>query len=289
MYPHAKLFICLLLVSLLVACGTTQATQPTLEITPPEPAEVDSLLVYQDIPYNSTQALDIYQPANEGPYPLVVILHGGGAHKESVSALSRAAASLGAVVFAPEYHSAPPYPPVKPILQAPEDAACAVRFARAVAVQFKANPERVLVIGHSGGGFVAADLALAGDDFHGDCLIDAGSALVDAVVGLDGAYDVINCCVDPFRLEQAPIEEWNLLSPYAYVDRKPIRKGVAFFMTYGNEPEIKEMAIDFAARLEAAGYPVTLEESPGTDHGSMSSPDAQGIMDLIRKAFALFQ
>lgn len=275
--------VCFFLAVLLIACNPAQ---PTLQIAPPEPQRSDTLLIYKDIPYNSTQTLDVYQPLSDGPHPLVLILHGGNTGKDHVSALSRAVAELGAVVFTPLYHSGQPYPPVKPILWGPDDAACALRFARAVAGQFSADPGRALVIGHSAGGFVAADLGLAGDDFDGDCLIEGGSALADVVVGLDGAYDVINCCIDTSRLEQAPIDEWKLLSPYAYIDRKPIRKGLTFFLIYGREPELRDLAKDFAGRLESAGYPVTLAESPGTEHLSMTNPDAPGIMDLIRTALA---
>ena len=265
------------------------ASQPALQITPPQPTQTDTLRIYKDIPYTSTKLFDIYQPAATGPHPLVLILHGGGMNKERIMYLSRVVAQLGAVVFTPTYSSGAPMPSYQRITQGPEDAACALRFAKAVSAQFDADPGRVLVIGHSAGGFVGADLALAGDEFHGDCLIDKGSALPDAFVGLDGAYDVVNCCIDSIRLEQASRNEWDRIVPFTYIGHKPVHAGLAFFLVYGLEPELKDMALAFAAALEAAGYPVTVSESPGTDHLLMTSPESPGILSAIQQALALLK
>lgn len=51
-----------------------------------------------------------------------------------------------------------------------QDAACALRFARAKAADYGGDPARVIVVGYSGGGTAGAVMALAGDDFDGDCL-----------------------------------------------------------------------------------------------------------------------
>ena len=149
--------------------------------------------VAKDIAYTSEQKMDIYSPITPGDWPIVVVLHGGGSTKSEVQGISQAIAQRGAVVFAPKYRSSEPLLPSDTITQGPEDAACAVRFARAKAAGYGTKPTpRLILVGHSAGGAIGMTVMLAGDDFKGDCLVNEGSALPDAFVGLDGAYDILS-------------------------------------------------------------------------------------------------
>jgi pimeloyl-ACP methyl ester carboxylesterase len=252
-------------------------TQPAL----PQPTQANNTLIYKNIPYTSARKLDVYQPIKPGTPLLVVILHGGGGTKEAVAALSEAVSSQGAIVVAPTYYSIPPRPPDYPILKGPEDVACAVRFARTVATQLQEHPEKLVIIGHSGGGTMGADVALAGDDFLGDCLVEGGSALPDVFIGLDGAYDLVNCCIDEDILSLAPREEWDQLVPYTYVNRLPIRQGLEFHLIFGIEQALKGMALEFGAMLTSAGYPVTVSEAPGVEHDVMAYPGSSRVYTII--------
>ena len=113
---------------------------PTYQPTPDMPTPTLSTLldrhletnVAKDIAYTSEQKMDIYSPIMPGDWPIVVVLHGGGCStKSEVQGISQAIAQRGAVVFAPQYRSSEPLLPSDLITQGPEDAACAVRFARA--------------------------------------------------------------------------------------------------------------------------------------------------------------
>ncbi len=111
------------------------AHQPTVTFapTPVALALIESL----DIPYTSERALDVYAPQQKGDWPVVVFLHGGSLRKDSIKGVSRVIAGRGAVVFAPTWHSSE-----SNILDAQgeplgfNDAACAVRFARAKATEY---------------------------------------------------------------------------------------------------------------------------------------------------------
>ena len=74
------------------------------------------------------------------------------------------------------------------------DVKAAVQFVRARAAEFAIDPDRIGVMGDSAGGYLAAILALAGDQFTSAYRDDpnAGTPVnVKAVVGFYGIYDML--------------------------------------------------------------------------------------------------
>jgi acetyl esterase/lipase len=265
---------------------------PTYQPTPDMPTPTLSALldrhleinVAKDIAYTSEQKMDIYSPITPGDWPIVVVLHGGGSTKSEVQGISQAIAQRGAVVFAPQYRSSEPILPSDTITQGPEDAACAVRFARAKAAGYGTKPTpRLILVGHSGGGAIGMTVMLAGDDFKGDCLINEGSALPDAFVGLDVPYDILSL-VSPDNLRKAPMEQWRLMTPFSYVDRKPIRQNVSFYLLCGVEDGARQMGLRMHQALQAAGYPSYLAFLPGVSHTMMASPSTKQVLSVILEA-----
>jgi acetyl esterase/lipase len=129
------------------------------------------------------QFADVYAPEHHGSWPVVVMVHGRPRTPADMAELARAVAAGGAVVFNIDYRG------VRPYLQqgwpeAVEDVACAVRFARARAASFGGDGRRVVLVGHSFGGYLGTLVALAGDEFNGECLAPAESALPNAWVGV---------------------------------------------------------------------------------------------------------
>lgn len=259
------------------------ATQilPTLESLPawwliPTPSSQAPLevIVTPNVPYTSERLLDVYRPATTGDWPVVVVFHGGLDSKSTVSDLARAIAEQGTVVFAPTWHADPPRLSSS-IRVGAEDAACAIRFARAHASTYGAHDNRVVVVGQSAGALVGALMMLAGDEFHGDCLTEQGSALPDAFVGLDGIYDPI-----PFIPEEvlraAPTDSLSI-DPYTYVDRGPRREGVRFLLFVGSYETAQRHSQAFRDALQAAGYDVLLVQVPGVDHVGMARPLPQTV------------
>ena len=101
------------------------------------------------------------------------------------------------------------------------DAACAVRFARAKAAEYGGDAAHIVLIRHCAGGAAGATLMLAGDDFHGDYLVQEGSALPDAFVGLDEAYELPKYTSES-TIKKSSAEAWAFVNPYTYIDRQPI-------------------------------------------------------------------
>jgi predicted esterase len=96
--------------------------------------------------------------------------------------LSTAVASYGAVVFVPNWRTQ-----VSEVLeQGAEDAACAIRFARANAEDYGGDPARITGAGHSAGAMIVALMGLVGDEFSGDCLVSEGTATWTASLPLKG-------------------------------------------------------------------------------------------------------
>ena len=235
-----------------------------------------------DIPYTSKQLLDVYAPVEKGNWPLVIAFHGGDEFKSSVSDIARAVAPRGAVVFAPTYYAHEHNLSV-PIAQSSEDAACAVRFARAHASEYGGNADRVIVIGHSFGGTMGALLMLAGNDFHGDCLTQEGNALPDAFVGLDGVYDLIPI-ISPTVLQEKPVDILRN-NPITYIRRTPKRETVSFLLFVGVMYELRVEGQMFRDDLQSAGYNVQLFEISGADHQAMVRPwpaTIDAIASLLR-------
>ncbi len=262
---------------------------PTYQPTPDLPTPTLSLLldksleinVATDIPYTSERKLDVYSPVEPGDWPVVVVLHGGGLTKSAVQGISKAIAQRGAVVFTPTYRSSQPYPPSDKVLGGVDDAACAVRFARAKAEQYGTkSSDRLVLAGHSAGGAIGLTVMLAGDDFKGDCLVEEGSTLPDAFVGLDGAYDILPL-VSQDALERAPLEEWLKFTPFTYVDRKPIREGVSFYLLCGSEEELRQMGLRMYQALQGIGYRPNLAFLPGVDHMSMASASNKQVLSVV--------
>lgn len=284
---------------LAVACSAVQLPSvPTLLVpTPapltatlipptPSPETVDWLVAREtkDVPYTSDQQLDVYAPTVPGPWPVVVLLHGGGDLKEFYADFSMAIAQQGAVVFTPQWHSSAPTPQdsVGKVGKGFEEIACAIRFARAKAAEYGGNPSRLVVVGHSIGGGAGAVMALGGDEFKGECLVSGQFAYPDAFVGLDGGYDVLSFI--PEDLLKASPKEFARITPFSYLDRRPIRANVKFDIVVGEFEDAVQMGKRFYEGLKAAGYTATYTQFPGVGHGGMVDPQQKGILEIIANA-----
>jgi acetyl esterase/lipase len=249
----------------------TPLDTPTQGPTPPLQAGME-ITMQSDIHYKSNQKLDVFSPLLQKDWPIVVILHGGEVSKNSVRSLGKALAAQGVVVFTPEYQSYTPPPDQIPdqIRTSVEDAACAVRFARARGSEFGGDPNQIILVGHSAGGAFGAVISLVGDQFYGDCLVHDGSAIPNIFIGLDGAYD-INRYTSEERLQMAPPEEWSVRSPYTYVDITPNLGNIPFYLFVGKETELLQDAQAFREALMENGHTVTLTQFPGIDHMYIAS------------------
>lgn len=114
------------------------------------------------LPYgeNARQRLDVYRPREAAPgAPVVVFFYGGrwqSGAKEQYRLLGDALTREGFVAVIPDYR-------LYPEVSSPgwvEDGARAIRWVRDSIVRFGGDPGRIVVAGHSAGGYIAVLLAL---------------------------------------------------------------------------------------------------------------------------------
>lgn len=152
----------------------------------------DTYQLVKDRPYGdqARQRLDIYRPASaQNLSPVVVFFHGGNwqyGSKGDYLFAAEALASRGFIVVIPDYRL---YPEVRyPAFI--EDGAAAVSWTLDHLADWGGDPDRVYLMGHSAGAYIAAMLALDGR------WLGPGRARIRGTVGLAGPYDFLPL-IDP--------------------------------------------------------------------------------------------
>ena len=109
----------------------------------------------------------IYTPAGEGPFPVIVYIHGGGwviATMDTYDSTPRAMVNLtNAMVVSVEYRKAPEHK----FPAAHEDSYAALQYVMKNAAKMKGDPKRVAVMGESAGGNMATAVCMMARDRKG--------------------------------------------------------------------------------------------------------------------------
>jgi len=130
-------------------------------------------------------AIRVYTPVGEGPFPALVVIHGGGFVMGSVNTLDgharRHCDRLGCVVVSVDYRLAPEAKFPLPL----EDCYAAVKWVAEQAEELGVDATRIAIAGESTGGNLAAATALLARDRSGPNLV--GQVLV--VPLLDRNYE----------------------------------------------------------------------------------------------------
>jgi acetyl esterase/lipase len=144
-------------------------------------------LAYGD---HERQKLDLFVPKGDGPFPLVLWVHGGGwsaGSKDSNPLMLMLA--KGYAVASTNYRLSQHAPFPAQI----NDCKAAVRYLRANAAKYKLDPDRFGVAGASAGGHLVALLGTAGNvkELEGDGGNAKVSSKVQCVVDVFGPTDLI--------------------------------------------------------------------------------------------------
>ncbi len=128
-------------------------------------------------------AMDVYMPRGEGPFPGVLVVHGGAwmmGSRAQLAAIANALAEQGYTAAAISYRLAPKHPFPAQL----DDCQAAVRWLREHASEFKIDPARMGGFGYSAGGQLVALLGTLNDDDYREKGVpaDAPSARLQAVV-----------------------------------------------------------------------------------------------------------
>lgn len=245
----------------------TTTTLPTTTTTGVDPTTPETLVA----------GTEVLVPDGTGPFPAIVLVHGGGwivGSPESMRDLAAYFTDLGFLTVNTAYHlsiRSPGFP------LAVDDVACAVAFA----ASHPSSNGDVTLIGHSAGAHIAAVAAFDPGAHDDDCAVpDMGAA--DRLVGLAGPYDVDRLgglMVPFFGVEQdADPELWESGNPLALIGLRP---GVEVLLIHGTADQVvpADFSEGFALDLQAGGVEVTLEVLEGVDHAGARSPSIVG--DLI--------
>jgi len=221
---------------------------------------------------------EVVVPEGDGPFPGVVLVHGGGWVTGDPSIMDPLADYLNANGFLTvntRYTLATLEHPGFPA--AIEDVGCAVRFA-------STHPDSdgsVAVIGHSAGAHIGAIVALTGDDFPGSCPYP-GSGMPDRFIGLAGPYDVSKLGLGVAAFfgagpDRIP-EVWDAGNPLLHASSNPELHSL---IMYGDQDGLvsDRFAVDFHAALVDSGGVALLERVEGATHNEMHDPSLVG--DLI--------
>jgi acetyl esterase/lipase len=134
--------------------------------TTPQPEPIPERAKFVNIPYataHNAQQLDIYLPAALPPYPVAVMIHGGGwvigdKQEYNTSIKTEALLTRGYAVVAINYR-------LSGVAKFPaqiRDVKAAIRFIKANATTYKFNPNKIGAWGTSAGGHLTALLATSG-------------------------------------------------------------------------------------------------------------------------------
>ncbi len=275
-----------LLIALTVAACSPDQANPATTASSPLDTTTTSVVVtttIRDSPTSTTDPTEpidahITVPDGEGPFPAVVLVHGGGwvaGAPGLVAPLARHLTENGFLTVNTRYalssRDRPGYP------AAVEDVACAVRYA----ALHPDSDGTVAVIGHSAGAHIGALVALVGDRYRGDCPL-GGSGVPEFFIGLAGPYDVTRLGVAVAGFFGGPPdrvpEEWEAGNPMNFVGENPELDAL---ILYGELDGIvvDGFAIDFHDALVESGVSSLLERIAGARHSDMHNPELVG--DLI--------
>lgn len=245
----------------------------------PAPTPVDTVTNRTITGPGGDLKLRIYRCGAGNSLPLLFFIHGGGfvlgdldTHDEMARILT---ANTGCVTVAVEYRLAPEHP----FPAAVDDCFAALNWAAANAQELGADASRLVVIGDSAGGNLAAVMALRARDESGPVLaaqvliypaVDLGAPMLPAP---DGQFYILSPQTRKF-FNGAYLREPALVSlPYVSPAMADDLRGLppALIITAEYDP-LCAQGETLAARLQQAGVDTTHTRYDGAIHGFATFP-----------------
>lgn len=218
-------------------------------------------------------------PDGDGPFPAVVLVHGGGWLAGSpglMRPLARHLNEAGFLTVNTRYQLAGEVPGFP---QAMIDVACAVRYAAA-------HPDSdgtVAVIGHSAGAHISSVVALSGERYTEGCEIP-GTGVPDRLVGLAGPYDTDRMgflMIPFFGGPQSRIPEiWTEGNPMNLTEENPALDSL---LMHGDLDGFVEYSFtaNFDEALRSGGGQSLVEIVEGAYHTDMHNPAFVGDLIIV--------
>ena len=223
---------------------------------------------------------EIYAPTSGGPWPLIVLEPGGdvapGEPGDYLDQMATALAGRGAVVMVGQWRQSSHWAGRSPDSFA--DVACAIGVARRTGPAFGANPDRVVLAGHSMSTRPVAVIGLTAAAFTpapGSCDATAGSLRPDAWADLAGPRDEIATAASGDSeltaffggTRAADPAAWAAGDPFALAAHRAVAAtDLPIVLLQGGADGGAADARAFQAALVAGGHHSRLIEIPSADH-----------------------
>jgi acetyl esterase/lipase len=190
--------------------------------------------------------------------------------------MATALAGRGAVVMVAQWRQSSPWAGRSPDSFA--DVACAIGVARRIGPAFRANPDRVVLAGHSMSTRPVAVIGLTAKAFTpapGSCDATAGSLRPDAWADLAGPRDdIATAASDNGELtaffggtREAAAAAWAAGDPFALAAKRAVdATDLPIVLLQGGLDEGVDDARTFQAALKASGHHSRLIEIPSVGH-----------------------
>ena len=223
---------------------------------------------------------EIYVPHGDGPFPVMLYIHGGAWVLGSPVGVRRKTmriAEQGFVVVNLDYSLAPE----RPFPNAPEDVIYASRWIVQNIARYLGDASRLVVSGDSAGGNLSA---VAIHTLHGDPDAVDGGDLADVAVRFSGALMYYGVFDFPLALEE-PLsnQEWvelvwhrAYLGPdYLKINKDPVvspifspylEKFPPCYLVCGDQDSLLSNTLVMAKALANANVPTTVSVPAGFDH-----------------------
>ncbi|MEM9137184.1 MAG: alpha/beta hydrolase [Cyanobacteria bacterium P01_F01_bin.42] len=225
-------------------------------------------------------AIRLYYPSQDANIPLIVYFHGGGWVTGSLETHDRVcrriASGTGALVLSVDYRLSPRHKYPVPL----EDCYDAVVWASSQAASLGADGSRLIVMGDSAGGNIAASICLMARNQAGPKIFRQ-MLLYPAVDGTLSYPSHQTYAKAPF-LNQASVQFFRAQYMNTIEDTKepyfsPLLAQTlanlppAFILTAEHDP-LHDEAKAFSERLSAAGVDVIYQDYPGMMHAFLNFP-----------------
>jgi acetyl esterase len=247
-----------------------------------------SATCYRDVAVgDGAITVKVYQPMGTGPFPAVVLFHGGGWWMGGGAAgfcindplCSRICSEVGAVVVNVDYRLGPEYRHPAQL----EDGYQTLKWLLDAAAEFGIDEQRIVTLGISSGGHLAAALSLLLRDRGGPRL--AGTALLAPALDLKS----LAAQNDPVLAELVEQllglyfdTKQDLGLPYVSPARADDLSGlpptVVVTLTY--DP-LRDGGVRYVKKLQDQGVPARVLEYPGTHTAATPETRERQLADMV--------
>jgi uncharacterized protein len=235
---------CLLAILVLGLASTVRAQQTSASIASDPPADSSNPASMQTMQLPSHGALLnalVYVAAGAGPHPVVILLHGFPGNEKNLD-LAQAIRRAGWDVLYFDYRGSWGSPGDFSFTHCIEDTQAAIAYVRDPinAKKMRADPERVALIGHSMGGFMAnfagaqdAKIEAVGmisaanlggmESWANESGHDATLEYVAASLKAEGMAPLAGCTPESLAKEiEANFKQWNFVDSAAKLSSRPV-------------------------------------------------------------------